>query len=258
MARDVIRSRAWRPAHGTEQLYTGTLSALNAISRVIAPPLHSASLRSYVMVIVVTTIAVVGTALVAVPGFGAFAPEMNVQPHELLIVVVIIAGAIAATLAKSTMAAVLSLGVVGYGVATTFLLFGAPDLAMTQFSVETLTVVIYVLVFRHFRNLGALSPPAGPLPRRLHRCRHRHAHRRTGAVGLDDRDGAAAPRVLRRVRPDARPRPQHRQRHPGRLPRRSTRWARSRCSRPPRSVSARCCGWRPPSGPTWNRHANRR
>jgi multicomponent Na+:H+ antiporter subunit A len=38
-----------------------------------------------------------------------------------------------------------------------FLLFGAPDLAMTQFSVETLTVVIYVLVFAHFRNLGALS-----------------------------------------------------------------------------------------------------
>ena len=71
----------------------------------------------------------------------------------------IIAGAISATLAKSTMAAVLSLGVVGYGVAMTFLLFGAPDLAMTQFSVETLTVIIYVLVFRHFRNLGPLSPP---------------------------------------------------------------------------------------------------
>ena len=53
----------------------------------------------------------------------------------------------------------LSLGVVGYGVALTFLMYGAPDLAMTQFSVETLTVIIFVLVFRHFRNLGALSPP---------------------------------------------------------------------------------------------------
>ena len=39
-----------------------------------------------------------------------------------------------------------------------FLSFGAPDLAMTQFSVETLTVLIYVLVFRHFRGLGPLSP----------------------------------------------------------------------------------------------------
>jgi len=71
---------------------------------------------------------------------------------------VIIAGAVAATVARSTMAAVLSLGAVGYGVAMVFLSFGAPDLAMTQFSVETLTVLIYVLVFRHFRELGALSP----------------------------------------------------------------------------------------------------
>jgi multicomponent Na+:H+ antiporter subunit A len=79
--------------------------------------------------------------------------------HEALVVVVIIFGAVSATFAKSTMAAVLSLGVVGYGVAVTFLLYGSPDLAMTQFSVETLTVIIYVLVFRHFRNLGTLSPP---------------------------------------------------------------------------------------------------
>ena len=155
--RDVIRNRIWHPTHGTEQLYTGTISALNAISRVIAPPLHSASLRSYVMVIVVTAIVLVGAALITVPGLGT-PGDTNVQPHELLVVVVVIAGAIAATLAKSTMAAVLSLGVVGYGVAMTFLLFGAPDLAMTQFSVETLTVLIYVLVFRHFRNLGGLSP----------------------------------------------------------------------------------------------------
>jgi multicomponent Na+:H+ antiporter subunit A len=40
----------------------------------------------------------------------------------------------------------------------TFLTFGAPDLAMTQFSVETLTVLIFVLVFRHFRGLSDLSP----------------------------------------------------------------------------------------------------
>lgn len=162
--RDRIRSLIWRPAHGTEQLYTGTFSALNAISRIIAPRLHSASLRSYVMVIVLASIALVGAALITVPGVGAFARAMNARPHELLVVVVVIAGAIAATLAKSTMAAVLSLGVVGYGIAMTFLLFGAPDLAMTQFSVETLTVLIYVLVFRHFRNLGGLSP-------RLVRCR---------------------------------------------------------------------------------------
>ena len=180
MARDAIRRRAWRPAHGTEQLYTGTLALLNAISRVIAPPLHSASLRSYVMVIVVTTSSWWGPPSSRCRDL-ARSPRDERAPHELLIVVAVVAGAIAATLAKSTMAAVLSLGVVGYGVATTFLLFGAPDLAMTQFSVETLTVVIYVLVFRHFRNLGALSPRARPLPGRVDRCR-RSGHSLGGLV----------------------------------------------------------------------------
>jgi multisubunit Na+/H+ antiporter MnhB subunit len=158
MARDAVRNRAWLPSRGTEQLYTGALSALKTISGVIAPLLHSGSLRSYVMIIVVTSIAVAGATLVTAPGFGAIAPEMTVRLYELLIVVVIIVAAVAATAARSTMAAVLSLGAVGYGVAMTFLVFGAPDLAMTQFSVETLTVFIYVLVFRHFRNLGPLSP----------------------------------------------------------------------------------------------------
>jgi multicomponent Na+:H+ antiporter subunit A len=157
--RRVIRLRSWRPRFGTEQLYRGVLSAGDAISHVIGPPLHSASLRSYVMVIVVTTFVVGGAALWTVPGLGASTARTEIRAHEVLVVAVIIAGAIGATLAKSTMAAVLSLGVVGYGVAITFLLYGAPDLAMTQFSVETLTVIIYVLVFRHFRNLGPLSPP---------------------------------------------------------------------------------------------------
>ena len=42
--------------------------------------------------------------------------------------------------------AVAAIGVVGYAVALLFLVFSAPDLAFTQFMVETLTVVILVLV----------------------------------------------------------------------------------------------------------------
>ena len=157
--RDVIRSRAWRPGFAGEQLYTGSIHILHALSRFLGPPLHSASLRSYVMVIVVVTVVAGGSALWTVPGVTASAAQTELRLHEVLVTMVIIVGAVAATVAKSTMAAVLSLGVVGYGVAVTFLLYGAPDLAMTQFSVETLTVIIYVLVFRHFRNLGPLSPP---------------------------------------------------------------------------------------------------
>ena len=155
---EAIRTRTWSPRHGTEDVYDGTLSALNAVSRAIAPALHSASLRTYVMVIVATSVLLGGVALVTNPGLGSAVPRTSITVHEILIVFIIIAGAIAATVARSTMSAVLALGAVGYGVAMMFLSFGAPDLAMTQFSVETLTVLIYVLVFRHFRGLGELSP----------------------------------------------------------------------------------------------------
>ena len=155
---EAVRTRTWRARHGTEDLYDGLLSALNTVSRTIAPALHSASLRTYVMVIVATSVAVGGAALLTDPGLGSAVPRTSITPPDVLIVFIIIAGAIAATVARSTMAAVLSLGAVGYGVATMFVAFGAPDLAMTQFSVETLTVLIYVLVFRHFRGLGDLSP----------------------------------------------------------------------------------------------------
>jgi multicomponent Na+:H+ antiporter subunit A len=157
-ARGTIRLRTWKPAIGSEQIYNGAGRTLDALSRVIAPPLHSASLRSYVMVIVLTAIALTGTSMALQGGFVRWPRPDAVPVHELFTVAVIITGAVSAVLAKSTMTAVLSLGAVGYGVALIFLTFGAPDLAMTQFSVETLTALIYVLVFRHFRTLGALSP----------------------------------------------------------------------------------------------------
>lgn len=150
--------RTWVPSFGTEQLYAASLAAIDAAGRAIAPSLHSASLRSYVMVIVLTIMTLGLGVLVTASGPYVIVPETAVRPHDVLMVMVIVTGAVAAVLARSTMAAVLALGTVGYGVAMTFLIFGAPDLAMTQFSVETLTVLIYVLVFRHFRNLDALSP----------------------------------------------------------------------------------------------------
>ena len=155
---EAVRTRTWKPRHGPEDLYDGALSALDTLSRSIAPALHSASLRTYVMVIVATAALIGGVALITDPSLGSAVPRTGITVYDVLIACLIVAGAVSAACARSTISAVLSLGAVGYGVATMFLSFGAPDLAMTQFSVETLTVLIYVLVFRHFRELGPLSP----------------------------------------------------------------------------------------------------
>ena len=156
-----LRTRVWRlrwpPELHTERLYSFTVSGLETLGRRVGPALQSASLRLYVLTVVATAIALVTLALAA---DGALPPPRRWTPvalHEGLLAALIGAGALTAAFARSQMAAVLSLGTVGYGVAVPYALLGAPDLAMTQFAVETLTVVIFVLVFYQLRGFGDLS-----------------------------------------------------------------------------------------------------
>jgi multicomponent Na+:H+ antiporter subunit A len=161
MALFALRVRLWRltwPASlHAERLYSLIVSVLDISSRRLAPALQSASLRAYVLTVVGAAIALVALALTA---DGALPPPRRWTPvpfHEGLLAALIVAGALSAAFARTRMAAVLSLGTVGYGVAVLYALLGAPDLAMTQFAVETLTVVIFVLVFYRLRGFGDLS-----------------------------------------------------------------------------------------------------
>lgn len=72
------------------------------------------------------------------------------SPLQLVIGAVMIAMACAATVLRNRLASVLVVGLTGYGCGVIFALYGAPDLALTQFLVETLTLVVFVLVLRAF------------------------------------------------------------------------------------------------------------
>ncbi|OBH21239.1 Na+/H+ antiporter subunit A [Mycolicibacter terrae] len=69
-------------------------------------------------------------------------------PLQLTVAVLVVAGGIGATVARNRLSAVLMVGVTGYGCAAAFAFHGAPDLALTQLLVETVTLVIFVLVLR--------------------------------------------------------------------------------------------------------------
>jgi multicomponent Na+:H+ antiporter subunit A len=140
-----------------ERLYGWTLAGLDRLSERAAPALQAGSLRSYVRVIVVTTIALLLAGYARSGGLPAIQWRTPVRPHEVALGLMVMLAAVAAARARSTMAAVLSLGTVGYGVALFYALYGAPDLAATQFAVETLTVVLFVLVFYQLRGFDDQS-----------------------------------------------------------------------------------------------------
>ena len=77
-------------------------------------------------------------------------PELKLwdSPLQVVVGLIILAAALSATVLRNRLAAVLLVGVTGYGCGAIFVFHGAPDLALTQFLVETLTLVIFVLVLR--------------------------------------------------------------------------------------------------------------
>jgi multicomponent Na+:H+ antiporter subunit A len=80
-----------------------------------------------------------------------------VRFYEVLVGLLILAATLLAVSSSSRLTAVAALGVVGYGVALIYTLFGAPDLAMTQFAIETLTVFLFVLVLYRLPRFAQLT-----------------------------------------------------------------------------------------------------
>ncbi|GAA3383268.1 Na+/H+ antiporter subunit A [Cryptosporangium minutisporangium] len=69
-------------------------------------------------------------------------------PLQLVPAGALVIAAVFAVRAHRRLTAVVLVGVTGYSTAMLFVLHGAPDLAMTQFLVETCTLVMFVLVLR--------------------------------------------------------------------------------------------------------------
>lgn len=63
-----------------------------------------------------------------------------------ILLVFMITGAVFALFAKDLLSALISCGIVGYGLVICFLLLKAPDLAIVQIVVETITLIIMVAV----------------------------------------------------------------------------------------------------------------
>lgn len=136
---------------GAARGYEATLRALNAIARRVTGTVQSGSLPAYLTVILLTTAALPATALVRADALPALlAPPLLAESWlQAAVGAATAAAAVGVALARRRFAAVLLLGAVGYGVALLFVIQGAPDLALTQVLVETLTLVVFVLALRH-------------------------------------------------------------------------------------------------------------
>jgi len=119
---------------------------------------QSGFLRVYLTVIFVVTSGFVWFQLINSKFWLLRYNFTDFSPFILGIAIMMIIATAFAVLTKSRITAIISLGVVGWGIALIFAYFGAIDLAITQIMVETLIVVLFVMIIYHlpvFKNLSS-------------------------------------------------------------------------------------------------------
>ncbi|MFC7341414.1 hydrogen gas-evolving membrane-bound hydrogenase subunit E [Saccharopolyspora griseoalba] len=139
--------RRWPQPLNAQRGYERLTGLLERVAVAVTARLQVGSLPTYLGIILVTVLVVPGTALV----LRTTVPE-DLRGYDSLMQLPlgagVVVGAIAVLRAKRRLTAVLLVGVVGYGIGGLFIVDGAPDLALAQFLVETLTIVAFVLVLR--------------------------------------------------------------------------------------------------------------
>lgn len=112
-------------------------------------------LRYYVLFVILGIITILGYAIFKYLNFYTLNEVIkayrfhDVKFYEWVVALCLLAGSLIAVIGDKPLTSILALGLVGINVSVIFVMFGAPDLAMTQLLFETLIVVILVLVVVH-------------------------------------------------------------------------------------------------------------
>lgn len=116
-------------------------------SRRITRVLESGHPQSYLMILFALTLLLAGAALFQLPSLQGSLPLTPVDFPSLAIALTMMVAALCTALRhRQRLSALLFLSVVGLGVALVFARFSAPDLALTQLSVEVVSIILLLLI----------------------------------------------------------------------------------------------------------------
>jgi multicomponent Na+:H+ antiporter subunit A len=130
-----------------EEVYQQLMRGLDRLAVEVTARTQRGSLPIYLGVILVVLVVLPGGVLLFVTDWP-MAPIVADNIGQVVVAIIMIAAAFLAASSRGRLKAVILVGVTGYGTVLLFVLHGAPDLALTQVLVETVTLVAFVLVLR--------------------------------------------------------------------------------------------------------------
>jgi len=130
-----------------DTIYRRTLQAVDNFAGDVTSLFQRGSLPFYLTIIFGISVVLPGGAMLLYTSLPARIRPVEAVPQVLVGTLIVVATVLAARSRRRLKAVVLT-GITGYGTAMLFLLYGAPDLALDQVLVETITLVVFVLVLR--------------------------------------------------------------------------------------------------------------
>ncbi|SFU70081.1 monovalent cation/H+ antiporter subunit A [Halomonas korlensis] len=142
----LFRLHARLPEVDAKEIFDWIMRWVIELSQRRVYQLENGSLQRYLMFLLVTAVILVGLELIRLPDWRGPLPLTAIDPLTAVAAAVLCLSAIGVALFHHyRLPALLLLGVTGLFVTLTFARFSAPDLALTQLSVEVMAVVIMML-----------------------------------------------------------------------------------------------------------------
>ncbi|WP_080872200.1 Na+/H+ antiporter subunit A [Oceanobacillus timonensis] len=128
--------------------YGFVLDQIEDKSTVITNKYMTRYLRDYMVYIFAFFILAIGGTFIITGAYQFTLPEnASISGFEWLIVLAMMTAGIAILFAKSRLTAIVLNSILGFGIALLFVLFRAPDLALTQTIIEAVTTVLFLVAY---------------------------------------------------------------------------------------------------------------
>jgi multicomponent Na+:H+ antiporter subunit A len=142
-------------------IYNLGLEKMEEFSLAITKRYMTGSIRNYLLYIFSFMILMLGGTLLLFNGISFDASnDAPITLYEGGLVVGMVIAALTVLFSKSRMTSLVAIGALGYLISMFFVIFRAPDLALTQLIVETVTTALFLLCFYHLpefsKNIGRL------------------------------------------------------------------------------------------------------
>jgi multicomponent Na+:H+ antiporter subunit A len=144
--------------------YEEVLSEILRFAAWLTSALQNGDLRRYLAVIILSALIPASLMLFSAGGFSVTLPaDLSATPYEIALALIIVLATGLLLMSDSRLKAIVSMDVLGFGVGIIFIIYGASDVALTTFAIETLNVILFVLALAHLPKFTNRSRPSGRL-----------------------------------------------------------------------------------------------